>query len=439
MQRGNSAMRRRHLAIACVCVACCMPSTTVDAQTSALPNPAPSWLDPTPPEPTEIADASASTSTARPKVTTSTPSGTDTASTATQTPGRFSAAQKWLSRFNGTRDGWTPRIGTVASGSGVAFGSTWQQPVMNGAMRVTTDAMISVRGYYTLEVGAFATPFGKRPIVVGARVRQEGFPQEDFYGVGPHSSMSDRTSYMREGLDMTGYITFAPRTWLNIETSAGFLDMRVRAGEDKNFPSIEQRFAPATAPGLGADGDMFHVGVMLDADRRDDDFFPRAGGRYIGSVTAFHGIADFRDDFTRADVDLRKYFAVPGTTNHAIAIRGQFAFSGGAGDSSVPFYMLPRLGGSNTLRAYETSRFTDQHAMVFAAEYRYLMLPKLQLVGFVEGGQVASRLSAFNLPTFKTSYGAGIRYRIKDAAVIRVDVARGQEGNRWIVGFSPGF
>jgi outer membrane translocation and assembly module TamA len=77
--------------------------------------------------------------------------------------------------------------------------------------------------------------------------------------------------------------------------------------------------------------------------------------------------------------------------------------------------------------------------MVFAAEYRYLMTPKLQLVGFLEGGQVAPRLSAFDFPTFKTSYGAGVRYRIKNSAVVRVDFARGQEGNRWIVGFSPGF
>jgi hypothetical protein len=436
-------MKRRHLAIACVCAACYMPPVSLDAQTSVLPNRAPSWLDPTPPEATELADERASAREEKPKVTTSTPGAGDSTNTGTQTPARFSAAQKWLSRFHGTRDGWTPRIGTVASGSGVGFGSTWQQPVMNGAMRVTTDAMLSVRGYYTLEVGAFATPFGKRPIVVGARVRQEGFPQEDFYGVGPNSNMGDRTSYMREGLDMTGYVTFAPRPWLNIETAAGFLDMQVRAGKDKNVPSIEQRFDAASAAGLGADGDMLHAGVTIDADRRDDDFFPRAGGRYIASVTAFHGIADFRDDFTRADIDLRQYFAVPGTTNHAIAIRGQFALSGGAGDTadgnSVPFYMLPRLGGSSTLRAYETSRFTDNHAMVFAAEYRYLMTQKIQLVGFVEGGQVAPRVSAFDFSTFKTSYGAGVRYRIKEHAVVRVDFARGLEGNRWIVGFSPGF
>ena len=53
-------MKRRHLAIGCICVACCIPAGTADAQTSALPNPAPSWLDPTPPEATELADERAS-------------------------------------------------------------------------------------------------------------------------------------------------------------------------------------------------------------------------------------------------------------------------------------------------------------------------------------------------------------------------------------------
>ena len=90
-----------------------MPAADADAQTSALPNPAPSWLDPTP-EATELADERAAASTDRPKVTTGTPGPDGATNTATQTPARFSAAQKWLSRFNGTRDGWTPRIGTVA-------------------------------------------------------------------------------------------------------------------------------------------------------------------------------------------------------------------------------------------------------------------------------------------------------------------------------------
>jgi hypothetical protein len=115
-------MTRRHLAIASVCVACCVPATTADAQTSVLPNRPPSWLDPTPPEATELADERASADEDKPKVTTKTPGAADSTNTGTQTPARFSAAQKWLSRFNGTRDGWTPRLGTITSGSGIAFG-----------------------------------------------------------------------------------------------------------------------------------------------------------------------------------------------------------------------------------------------------------------------------------------------------------------------------
>ena len=185
---------------------------------------------------------------------------------------------------------------------------------------------------------------------------------------------------------------------------------------------------------------MLHAGVMIDADRRDDDFFPRAGGRYIASVTAFHGIADFRDDFTRADVDLRQYFAVPGTTNHAIAIRGQFAFSGGAGDSDVPFYMLPRLGGSSTLRAYETSRFTDQSRDGVRGRIPLSDDAEAAARGLRRrrpGRAARERVRLPHASRRRTARASAIASRM--SAVVRVDFARGQEGNRWIVGFSPGF
>jgi outer membrane protein assembly factor BamA len=420
----------RSLVVAGVCLACAARGSQAHAQTSQVPHPSPKWLNPA-----SLFDPNRPVEAPVPKDQTS--DGTASATTReSQTPGRFSAAQRWLSRFNGTRDGWTPRVGNITSGSGIAFGQTYQWPVLNGAARVTTDAMFSVRGYHVLEVGAFR-PFRDQRMAVGARIRHEGYPQEDFYGLGQGSSRGDHTSYLREGLDTSAFVTFAPRRWLNIEASAGFLDMRIGGGRQNGVPSIEERFDAATAPGLGADGDMVHAGLALEIDRRDDTFFPRSGGRYYAGVNAFHGLSDVHD-FTRADVDVRQYFAVPKTTNHVIAVRSQFAFSGGAGDSAVPFYMLPRLGGSNTLRGYESSRFTDEHAMAFSAEYRWRLSRKLQLVGFADAGQVAPDLNAFELSTLRTSFGAGIRYRIKKT-VARLDFAAGQEGTRWIIGFGPSF
>lgn len=436
----------RKLLMASVCVACCGRAVDLQAQTSQVPHPSPRWLDPqswldpdAEEEPTTDRRTSSSSPPSPSSATSAPATPTSPSGTAAQTGARFSAAQRWMSRFNGTRDGFTPRLGSVTSGSGVAFGSTWQQPILGGAAHFTTDAMYSVRGYSSLEVGAFTRPFASKPLMFGARIRHESYPQEDFYGIGSDSSRDAHTSYLREGLDTSGFVTFAPRSWLTVEGSAGFLDMQIRSGRQKGIPSIDERFDGASAPGLGLDGDMIHAGLAIEIDRRDDDFFPRSGGRYYAGVNAFHGMDDVRGDFTRADVDVRQYFAVPKTTRHVIAVRSQFAFSGGAGDHAVPFYMLPRLGGSSTLRGYETSRFTDRHAMAFSIEHRFLLTPKLQLVGFADAGQVAPRLGAFDLSTLHTSFGAGVRYNIKNKAVARFDVARGQEGTRFIIGFSPSF
>jgi outer membrane protein assembly factor BamA len=419
------------LAAACACVACCLGTSDLFAQTPpqqqqqqtetcALPNPAPAcWIETRSPTPS----------------TPSTPSKPKKA----RARGHAAKAQRWMSRFGGTSDGWTPRVGTITSGSGAAAGATYQRPILGGAMRMTTDAMVSIRGYHAIEAGAFATPFKNPRILVGARVRHEGYPQEHFYGIGQDSRRDDRTSYWRQGYDTNAFVTIAPRSWLSVEGTAGYLDMQIRAGRDSAVPTIHERFTDATAPGLSQDGRLLHAGVAVRIDRSDDVFFPRTGGRYDAGVTAFHAVDRVSNDFRRVDLDVRRYVAVPRTRSHVIALRGSSVMTGTSGDGAIPFYMLPRLGGSRTLRGYESSRLTDRHALAFSVEHRWLVVPALQIVSFVDAGQVASRLDAFGLADFSTSFGAGVRYRFGDTAVVRLDLATGHEGHRVIVGVGPGF
>lgn len=443
--------------VACGCLATCLsasdvfaqgPSATDVTETCALPNPSPScWSDITATKSTTAknAAATAASGSAKDKARAKEEQASEQASTPLSAHDkRAQMVEKWMSRFNSTRDGWSPRIGTITSGSGVAFGQMYQQPVFGGAARITSDAMFSIRGYHAIELGAFATPFANPRIQVGARLRHEGYPQEDFYGIGQDSNPGDHTSYLREGLDSSAFVTFTPRRGVSVQASAGYLDMQVRAGHQSDVPSIEQRFDEASAPGLTRDGDLVHAGVTLDIDNRDAFFFPRNGGRYAAGVTTFHGVDEYRGTFLRTDLDLRRYIALPRTQRHVLAVRSNLVMTGGgagqgAGDMAIPFYMLPRLGGSRTLRGYEASRFTDRQAMAFSIEHRYLATPVLQLVAFADAGQVASSLDGFSVSGFRTSFGAGVRFNIKDTAAIRVDVAKGQEGTRWIVGFGPGF
>jgi outer membrane protein assembly factor BamA len=118
--------------------------------------------------------------------------------------------------------------------------------------------------------------------------------------------------------------------------------------------------------------------------------------------------------------------------NWVIALRGWAAFSQTSGGNVVPFYLLPSLGGKNTLRGYYDFRFHDRDMEVFNAESRWGLFTHLDVALFVDTGKVAPRPSDLDFSHFKTSYGFGLRVHTRQATVGRVDVGHSQEGWRVI-------
>jgi hypothetical protein len=347
---------------------------------------------------------------------------------------------EWVSAINTTADGWTPRVDNITSGGGLAFGGAWRQPVLGGAARLTTDALFSVRGYHILEGELRATPFGDRRVAIAGRLRHDARPKDEFWGLGSESSASDHTSYSLTSLDASAAVSFTPVPWLNLETSAGYLNVQLGPGRQSGVPALEDRFTGAAAPGMTVPRAGFaHVGVSLEADRRDDALFTTSGSLYRASVTAYQGLRGMEGAFTRTDLEARQYVRVPGMPGHVLAFRALLACTGGQDDSTAPFYMLPRLGG-RTLRGYDTQRFVGPHALAVSVEHRWQLHRKLQAVGFMDAGQVAPRLGDLaGSSGFKTSFGGGLRYRVKGAALMRLDVAAADGRTRVVVGFGPSF
>ena len=94
---------------------------------------------------------------------------------------------------------------------------------------------------------------------------------------------------------------------------------------------------------------------------------------------------------------------------------------------------MPTLGGSNTIRGYSEYRFHDRNLLVVNVESRVALSRHVDVVGFVDAGNVAARASDLNLD--KTSYGAGLRLHAQRSTFARLDVARGSEG--WRFFFRP--
>ena len=123
---------------------------------------------------------------------------------------------------------------------------------------------------------------------------------------------------------------------------------------------------------------------------------------------------DFRDredtfSFRRLDADFRQYF--PLLKEHwVLAFARQAQITDVEDGQVIPYYLLPSLGGANTLRGYSDFRFQDKHMLLLGAEYRWLPSRIVDMAIFVDAGKVAAERRDLDLDGLKTTYGIGIRF-----------------------------
>ena len=146
---------------------------------------------------------------------------------------------------------------------------------------------------------------------------------------------------------------------------------------------------------------MCHVGAVADrGDRRRADGSKRGNG--------------FERSHWRATGDSKD---------------GGWAFySGTSARNTVPFYMLPSLGGDDTLRGYYDYRFHDRNLLMASAESRWALMRHLDVAAFFDAGNVAARFGDLDLR--KTSWGGGVRVHSGTATFGRLDVGHSVEGWR---------
>jgi outer membrane protein assembly factor BamA len=121
------------------------------------------------------------------------------------------------------------------------------------------------------------------------------------------------------------------------------------------------------------------------------------------------------------------------TPKWILALHGWEVFSDTSSGEVVPFYLLPSLGGQNTLRGYQDYRFHDRNMQSFNAESRWALFGHVDAAAFVDAGKVAPRAGDLDFKQMKKSYGVGLRVHNAASTLARLDVGHGTEG--WHVFF----
>ncbi|MBI3264487.1 MAG: BamA/TamA family outer membrane protein [Acidobacteria bacterium] len=334
--------------------------------------------------------------------------------------------------------GYQPLVGGMGPGAGFAFGVTvFRENFRGTSARLDLPLQYSTNGYVSLGA-SLAIPLGHdKGLVVKPDVEFQRRPQEDFFGLGPGSSQDDRSNFSLRQTKVGVTLSARLSERLRIGLPLGVSTATVSRGTDNLFPDLQTRFADVAIPGARTGADLVSVGTFLEWDFRNNPGNPTAGGRWRLDVAHSRDVGgqDFR--FMRYAVEATHY--LPLDDEHVLAARVLGVFNDEAAGAGVPFFLKATLGGKETMRGFREFRFYDDNAVLVSLEYRWRIWEFADAVLFVDEGQVAPEPRDFYLGGFRSSQGAGLRFKSDQAQILRVDIGRSREGRRLYISFASRF
>lgn len=331
----------------------------------------------------------------------------------------------------GAKDGVYADFGELIPGSGwLSGGAGYRHHLFGDHAVVKASAAVSARRYVAAQSTVEWPRLLSDRLSLGAQVKYQDFTQISYFGIGADTPRSARTDYRLRNVDVAAAATAHPRRGLAIGGRAGYLRGRgVERGLSSIYPSTDDRFDEASAPGLSSVPRYGHADIFIEADRRDVPGYPTSGGVYRLGAASFRDLQGSGQSVRRLDMDAAQYVPVF-HRNWVIALRSRVTLSQTPAGNVVPFYLLPTLGGESTLRGYSDYRFRDRNAALFSAEYRWPVFRMLDGALFVDGGTVAASPSDLWRTQLHRDYGFGLRLHSDTRSIARIDVARGTEGVR---------
>ena len=333
-----------------------------------------------------------------------------------------------VERLNGDVDGWYPRLGGMTRGGGFAIGPGYRFHVGDALVDLSTG--ISMKAYKAVDAKVRWITVGDERFELWTNYRFEDFPQEDFFGRGPDSSLDNRTSYGYGSHEFSVQGLARPLPWLRLGTTLGYLNPSIEPGSDTNFPSIEALFTDADAPGLAAQPDYLHTTVFADVDYRDQRGHPRSGGFYHTSFGIWNDRSLERYDFRRFDANVSQYVPLVADKTHMVSGHWGVSYVNNQTGDRVPFYFLPYVGGVDTVRSFREFRFKDENATWMTAEYNYMPIKWVSVAVFADAGKVAADWNDINFTGLKKGYGFGVRVHSRRQTFARFNFGTGG-GEGW--------
>jgi hypothetical protein len=332
------------------------------------------------------------------------------------------------------KNGFYPELSNMITGAGwISLGPGYRHWLLGDRAFVDASAALSWRSYKMAQVRFEVPRLAADRLAVGTQFRWQDLTQVTYFGEGAGSSELDRSEFRLESRNIVTYATLRPNEWLSVGGRLGWLDrpsVSAPAGSFKRGnPDTRDVFPADVVYSLSEQPGFVHTEAFGLVDTRDHRSHPTSGGVYRASWATYRDHDAELFSFRRFEAEGAHFLPAAGG-RLVFALRGWLAATGTAAGNVVPFYMLPGLGGNNTIRSYGDFRFHDRNLLLVNAEARLAIFTHLDGVVFMDAGNVAPRLAALDLD--KRAYGFGVRVHTDRSTFARMDVAHGVDGWRLV-------
>jgi len=303
------------------------------------------------------------------------------------------------------------------------------KPMRDAKLR-TSDA--DILALYTLRnqkilVGNSTLYFPHENKIVRFQTSYSYFP-DNFWGLGNYTVQSQKEGYSQSQFVINPQ--YLQRLWRKLYVGVTYLYQNTGDISYKPNGDFEKYNV------VGKDGgNVSGIGPMLSWDSRNSSYSPSAGFFAEVRYMVFDQRLGSTFNFNMLDADIRKYFALTGTT--VLALQGIAGIHSG----DVPFRQLEKLGGTDMMRGYYAGRYTDKCLLASQFEVRQHLIGRFGVVGFGAMGEVAPNLKGFYLPYMHYTYGGGVRIALIEAEKLnlRVDYGRALHNNAVVLQIREAF
>jgi ATP:ADP antiporter, AAA family len=309
-------------------------------------------------------------------------------------------------------------IGGVMQGGGLAVGPAYRRQ-FGDTGKVDMHAAWSVRNFKTVEGHVSLPAVAEGRVRTSLHANWTDAPTLAFYGTGIDSE-GVRSDFAYRTTTVGAQVRLAVAPHLAVGGGLDVLD------------TSAQRDLATLTPTYGRSS------VFAEFDSRPSPGYTRRGSLMRAELFDYRQMNDGAMSFRRVDVEVQQFVPLV-RENWVIAVRALASSTTTSAGNEVPYFLMPDLGGSKTLRGYSAWRFRDRNRLLLTGEWRWTAGPFVDMALFADAGTVAPRVADLDWRDMKRSFGVGLTLHTLSSTITRLELSRTSNGTSVGISFSPNF